>query len=816
MEHSSSQSAVAIDAATGRRLGNFLGAVARWSVYLSVLLVPLFYLPFSVESLELPKQMLLIVLTAVGTLAWLGRMLVERKAQFRQSVIGLFLAVYGVIYVASAWFSKSRYVSFVGDFGQEKSGVVTLACFALMFFVGVNVLRGSKEAKNVMMWILAGGFLSTVQVYLHALGLRFLPGGAAQSDSFNLIGTPNAFGVYAGFMLVLLMGMFLTPEEGKGKFVKRVLMSVLAALSVLYVATQSFWVLWVVIIAGSATLVFYGMLRADKVKRITMLSLPMAAIVVGIVFSFVHFPISFGSPAEVMPSLKASWGIARQALAANPLLGSGPGTFLYDYGMFRSQDLNQTQFWNVHFDRSASRILTMLATEGILGLAAFMVLVCYLGFVAKFRLWRGSDDWAMTLTLFAGWVALLVGKFFYSSDLTLEFLFWTTTMLLVVMEWGQWREFTFDNSPRASLLLSFFLIVSVIFSIAGLYLEGQRYAGEVAYASALNRSPKTAVDVDASIEDLSRAVAMNANNDLYFRTLSQAYTLRTNLEVQKVGAKPNDEDSRRIALLAANAVNAGKRATELDPSNVQDWTSLANLYSQLVGSTQGADTAAEDAYQKAIALDPNNPTGYTSLGRVYLSLSDAASAGASQAKDDAGKQAAQKASTEALQKAKENFDKAITLKDDNADAQYWLAVAYQRMGKTKEAISKLEKTLSLNSGDLNVGFQLGLLYYQSGDKDKAIALLEKITQLSPSFSNAQWYLANMYKAAGRTDDAIARVQIVLKYNPGNADAQKYLDELKGGGGAGGSVLPAPQAAPSDAQVINTNPPTPAPAPAKKK
>jgi tetratricopeptide (TPR) repeat protein len=764
-------------AAQGTGLSRLAGSIARWSMYLAVLLVPLFYLPFTSEGLEFNKQALLIVLTVTSTLAWLGKMLVERKAELRRSVVNLFVGIYLVVYALSTWMSTNRYMSIVGDNGQEKSGLVTVVCFALMFFVATNLLRGAKDVKKVLSFLILGGFLAIVHAYLQAFGLRALPGTAAQSNAFNLIGASNGLGVYAAVMLVLIMGKLLAPQDGKMLMVRRVLAGITGALALFYIATLAFWGLWAVLIAASATLVAYGMIKTDKVKNVTMLALPMAVVVIAVVFLFVRFPISLGTPIEVMPSIRASWDIAREALANSPLWGSGPGTFQYDYAQFRSKDLNATAFWSVGFDRSASRLLTLLATTGILGFATLMVWVIYLGGKTALSLSKNAEEWSLSLTVFAGWVGLLVAKALYSSNFTLDFLFWVLTALLVVLQWGRWQEYRFENSPRAALMLSFLFIVAIIFSVAGVYLEGQRYAAERRFTIGSTRAINNLEDVDAAVDDLVRATQLNGQNDLYYRTLSQALTLRTNLEVQRAGEKPTEEQSRTIAVLAANAVNAGKRATDLNPSSVQNWASLSSLYRDLVGATPGAEEAAVAAYERAIALEPNNPVHRTDLGRVYLASAESRIPALS-SKDEAQKTAAKKEFDERLVKAKEQFDKAIELKADYATAHYWLAVVLERMGKADEALAKLESVRNFNPEDLGVGFQLAILYYQNGKKDMAIAELERIITLSPQYSNARWYLSAMYEEAGKLDEAIAQIEEVVKYNKDLEVAKKRLEELK--------------------------------------
>lgn len=768
--------------AQGRKLAQVADKIAKCSIYLAAFLVPLMYLPWAVNGLEFNKQALVIALAIVGTLAWLGKMLVQRRVEWRRTPINLFIGVYLVIYFVSAWFSQNQYLSFVGDFGQESYGAVTTVSFVLLYLVAINVFKGAKEVMNVMLLTLAAGLLVMVHGFSQALGLRIIPGSQASSNAFNLVGTVNGLGVYAGFLLALLMGFFLMPEkDGKWVLAKKVLMGILGVLALFFIATLSFWVLWLVVVAAAVLILAYGMVKTDKVTLVTMLSIPMALIVVGVLFMFLRFPISLNLPAEVLPSLQASFNVSKDALANSPIVGSGPGTFLFDYTQFRSADLNSTAFWNVHFDRSSSSFLTLLATTGILGFAGLLVLVVFMAGRVGMSLAKGREDWLLRLTIFAGWAALVVGKALYSSNMTLEFMFWLMTTMLVILEWNKWKSTEFDRSPRAALVLSFFFIVAVIFAISGLYLEGQRYVGEVRYTSAAQMDVQSEEDVDKAIEGLTKAVQLNGQSDLYHRTLSQALRLKVNIEAQKAGAEPTAEDARRISVLTANTVNVAKRATDLSPRNVQNWSSLAGMYRDLMAIAEGAIDAAQASYEKASELEPNNPTYYTELGKIRSDVSQGLKANLESIEDEEQKATTAARVAELEAQATENFNKAIELKGDYGPAHYWLAIHHQRLGKTEEALARLQALRNATPDDLGVGLQFALLAFQADEKAVAIAELERLIALSPDYSNARWYLSAMYEDAGRIEDAIAQVEKIAEVNPEDPNVSARLDALRGVG-----------------------------------
>jgi tetratricopeptide (TPR) repeat protein len=233
-----------------------------------------------------------------------------------------------------------------------------------------------------------------------------------------------------------------------------------------------------------------------------------------------------------------------------------------------------------------------------------------------------------------------------------------------------------------------------------------------------------------------------------------------------------------------------KRATEIGPKNSANWATLASVYQSIMALIPGADEWAIASWQKAIELEPGNPFFYTELGKVYTTIADLTAPNL-QAKDEAVQKEAETKVKELLAKAEEQFNKAISLKNDYAPAHFELAMVYSRQGKIKEAISKLEVIQANLPNDIGVAFQLGLLYAQNKETDKAIAELEGAIKLAPNFANARWYLAALYEEQGKKDLAIAQLEEILKTNPDNETVKKKIEALKAPPPAETAPLPEP-------------------------
>ena len=812
------------------RLVRFCDAAIQWSLVGLTFLMPLFFLPWTIEVVELNKQLLLLVGAGIAGFAWLGKMLAERKFEYRRSVVNVIVFLFLAVYALSAALSKSRYASISGDFGQEKAGLVTVLAFVVLYFVVVNNIRNAKQLYRLLNISVLSGFIAGLFGLLQGLGAYILPFQFAKAASFNTVGTAASLGLYLAYTIILVSGLLLqghnrpAPTDKKEKMMtlgNNIFLGLTGALSLFLVAAIDFWPLTACLFVASALVIAFAFVHAKSVKGLTGIILPIITFIVAMLLLFFRFPLSLGFPAEVMPSMKATTDIAVQTLRERPLLGSGPGTFLNDYAKFRAADVNKTVFWNLRFDRGASRFLTLLATIGLLGALSWLLVALFLLGTSVRKLIKADEaTWHTLVSIFAAWFLLVMAKFLYSSTITLEFVTWTTMALLVAVGSQEFFTVKFETSPRAAMSLSFVFIFSVVFALSGLFVGGTRYAGEIAYAGAI-RMDQAGGDVDKIIEKLVKAANFNQSNDVYLRNLSTAIIVKADKEAatpvdtaKKEGEKDEDfqkrvadaqqEKIRKVAQLTADAVNTAKRATDLNPENVANWSVLASIYQNLIGVTEGADEWAVKSFEKSIELEPNSPVNHTELGKVLVVQSDFARQ-ATDTKDEKVKKDAEKKMNELLDKAVDQFNKAIELKSDYAAAHFNLALALDRQNKLKDAIRKMETVIALNPQDVGVGFQLALLYYRDGRKDDAVRLLEAVVRLQPNYSNARWYLAAMYEDRNDLDKAIEEIKKVAELNPGNELVSKKLDDLnKKKSGAAPAEAAQPLPPPVEQPVENQN------------
>lgn len=780
------------------KLANLCDKVLEASLYLLAFALPVFFLPWTFEALDFNKQNLLVVLTLIAGLAWLGKMVASRQVVLRRSFLNVLILLYVAIYVLSTIFSLDKIRSFIGASGLEKDGLVTVLCFVVLYFVIINNFRDMKALKNFLYSYILGAGLVAVWSFLAFLGV--LPLGFIPSQALNSVGTLNSLGIFLGATFVLLCPLFLGDETGRGGSAKKTLvikivMAVLAALMLFLLAAIDNWTVWAVFTPAIALVLAFVIIRAHEIKNLGWLALPMAAFVVTVLLFFINTPITVRLPAEIMPSFSASGQIAKQTLQEAPLLGSGPSTFVFDYAKYKPAGVNETQLWDVKFDRSASRVLTMLTTTGLFGIISWLFLIIFLAVQVVFNLIKEKSGalWLNQLAVGSAWFMLLIAKFLYSSNLTLEFSFWVLTAVLVVTTSHKFWEISLGSAPRVSLILSFLLAIGLLLTVSSFYLIVERYAADTKFVQAIN-SLNQQEDLSKTTDLFNSAAVLNQRNDIYLRNLAQSLQAQIN---QEMVATPSEERAGKIQDLVAADINVAKRATEISPHNSANWATLASIYETIMPIISGADEWAINSWQRAIELEPANPYLYTELGKTYASMADLLSPNL-QLSDEKVKADAEAKVKGNLAKAEEHLNKAIEIKADYAPAHFELALTYGRQGKIKEAISKLESIEAELPNDVGVAFQLGLLYAQNEELDKAIAELERAVKLVPSFANARWYLAALYEEKGKKDLALEQLEEILKTNPDNETVKKKIEALKNppAEGTGQLPTPIPEAAPT--------------------
>lgn len=535
-------------------------------------------------------------------------------------------------------------------------------------------------------------------------------------------------------------------------------------------------VLWGLTIVASATLFLVALRYADELQEPLRFVPAMVPFVLALIF--LVLPTHVRSPflQEVSPNLATTWGVVTGAWNDGSVwLGTGPGTFSLMYSKYTNLAVNQTDFWQLIFDRGNAAVTTELATNGVLGVLAWVFFEILLLALALKKIVSGGAGWRQLTPVFTAWFVLVVAAFVYAGDLTLSTLAWVLTALLAAQ---LLPEKSSSEQPHARARLATILTTIIVLAgaVSTLFVVLPQYAAEVVFAKALQRngSADTGAKEDEVIRLIDKAAATNPWNDVYARNLAGALLRRLSLLSSDEAA-----DDAYVQSLISSAIAAAMKATDISPNNPLNWEVRGMVYRELMAVVPDAVTPAADAYERAIALAPVNPQYRVDVARVYLALADAqtpylTSNDAGVAHDAAATQQG------AWGHAEDNLLTATALKSDYAPAIYYLALLRQRQGNLAEAVSGLEQVRAQSPTDVGVGLQLGLLYLRQGKNELAKAELERVLTLDPTYANAHWYLSVVYEQTHDLPNAIEEVQKVLETNPNNVTVQTRLDRLQAG------------------------------------
>lgn len=767
------------------KLGAWLGRVVTACIYLAVFLVPLFFLPFTLDVLELNKQALLILLASTGVIAWLGQAMCLRQINLSRSWMHLVVVVFTLGYAVTSFFSQDRFLSFVGNFGQMQWAFASILAFALFYLLIVNTVKSTSSLYNLILVFLGSSTLAGILGWLQFMELfplRWL-GDFTKTDAFNTVGTINSLGVFMVLPLILSASLTVLGckdstcvlgGEGRRSSSAKALVWASLIVSIFVAMAVDYWVIWASILFGTSLLVAITFIRARHVSHSMQIVVPSVLVVLSIGLLLFKTPINLKLPAEVSPSASASWGIARQTLQEKPLFGSGPGTWIYDYAKYRQPGVNQTEYWTVRFERGLSAFLSLLPMIGLVGVGLWLILI--ISGVVKSATHlvkeKNDDSWQAYLTVFSAWATLVFIALLYNYNFSHHFAFWFLLALLGTLVSKGQVSWDARRSILSSSILSLVFLFATIGIISVVWLSGQRFFADMKFAQAVN-SFRGGKPIELAVNSLQSAVSLNKWNDAYVRNLSQAFLVRASQELQ---AQADPERTRKVNASVSLAVDYARKATEITPANVDNWANYAFVMQSIASFTTGADETAIEMYKQASLREPNNPAFATEIGKIHILRSDAYRQ-LSQSDDQEFRKTAEQNIKAELEKASEILNQAIQVKPDYAPAHYTLGLVYERLGRVSESIDKLEQVLRADSKNVGIGFQLAILYYRNNEKGKAQDLLEQIVAFDTNYSNARWYLSALYEEKGRYDDAIAQIRKVKELNPGNQTVDERLMAL---------------------------------------
>lgn len=755
---------------------------------------PLFFLPFTLDFLEVNKQSLFLLFVCVSSLILIGSMIARATVLIRIGWVHLLPLLLVVVFSVSAWFSPAPYLSWIGATGSEYTSVLTVAGLAILFCLVSNIFKDNRR-ERMFFSLLFGATLAGLFGILSLFGSIYFPFLPTLFPSmFNTIGTITSLAVFLVTFSLFACAFFLSPTNKRIIFQndwQRICVKIccifLLAETIIILITIDYSLLWLLCIAGFSVLLVFLFRASSESFSPGRFILPIMMIVLSCLFWFwLPSPFRTSIPIEVTLNTQSSLEIAKKSLPGLGLyFGTGPGTYSFDFSAFHSATFNQTDFWNTRFDRGSSFFLTLLPTVGVVGTSVYglFILVLLIFGGKNFLRNRFDEKQFFTPSVFCAWFTIALSSFFFAFNITLLITLFLFSGLLAADFRLQKKEMSFSKSKFVTFLFSILFIIVALGLFIGIFLTVQRYAADAAYTKAI-RADREQADPKVIVASLDRAASLNRFRDDYYRILAQALLLRVQDELSAISiqTQPTEASKTYIQSLIAASINAAARATDLSPDNVTNWLVRAEIYRSLIGLVPRAFEFSKEAYQHATKLEPMNPSHWNEMGKMYLAHAMETQS-LTVATDTTVSANAKTENAKAFSDAQEAFNKSVGLKANFAPAHFQLALLLERQGKLDEAIGKLESLGTHNPSDVGVAYELGLAYIKRGrgdDFNRAKNALQHVVTLSPSYSNAHWYLAYIFGTQKDYTKAIQEMEIVLKLNPDNVLVKTRLEKLKSG------------------------------------
>lgn len=572
---------------------------------------------------------------------------------------------------------------------HTKTYLLFCASIVVFFLFGIRSLkRGSFELHLTPLTIPLVLFAAS------ALLSSFIPNPYLVESLLGL------GGVYLAVVLIGVFGSILLPKANSEKFL--VTLGAAAGIVFLFTALQNFglgasqllnWVFnlslpdnfafnltgssLVALQISAAALIGLATHAVTK-KRIPTVGavlIPMLAIA-ALVYGWSMLP---GKPGVVqLPSLSASWSVALDTLRLpkTAVFGVGPASYTNAYNFYKPQWVNGQPYWSVAFSQASSFPLTLLTTMGLVGLGAWIFLAARLIKICKEAKVENRGLAAVVITL-------LILQLITPVSVVLLAVFAIAVAMLLASEKENWSliqiqplsvriiKKTNDSviaeskrDTKSENLFKVLVAVLLVGLVSLTYFVGRSYAAQVL----MNESSKAILDNDAvsAYQQQQAAVKLNPYLDQHRRRYAATNMLIAIAISNKVDM--SESDQQQVTQLIQQAIREARAATLLDPGDVENWLTLAQIYENMIGATPDAVNWAIQSYVRAIEAHPTDPGLRLALGGIFLNQQ--------QPEQAAG-----------------IFQQAVSLKPDYANGYFNLAVALRQMGQLEQSKAALQQVL---------------------------------------------------------------------------------------------------------------------------
>lgn len=674
------------------------------------LITPLLMYHKTSELFEFNKMLFIYAITGSVIALWVYETVATGKFVFKRTPFDKFIALFVGTQILATIFSIDKATSFYGYYGRFNGGLLSTLAYVVLFYALVSHIdRFAQDVNATVHKLLKLTLVSSGLVILwgisgrtgHDLTCLLFTGAfnnacwTAQFNPairmFSTIGQPNWLGAYLALTFFIGLYYFIT-EKNKlyGVFL------VANFISLLFTRSRSALIALIAGLGIYSGLYFWA--KKDKTERKIFGALLICCLVALIILKtgfaqidrfLPNFEVTKKAAVQGPPDVTESfdirkivWGGAVQLGLKHPLFGTGPETFAYSYYFTRPMAHNDTSEWDFIYNRAHNEFLNFFATNGFIGLGAYLLLIgsvyyYFLSYLLKRK--KHDDHFYFVSSILLAYSTIHVTNFFGFSTTTMSTFFFLLPALLYSYLQPKKEVTTLEYDAHSMKKAKY--IGVLVFILGGVFVVSY-FLADTNYARGDNYIKIQ--EYDKARVYLERALSLR-REALYQDKLSGVYA---NLAfLSSFDQKKDDTEMKKLISLSEENSN---KAIASSPYNVIYWKTRAKnlyLFYQITLDRRYFDLS-DKAIDAAQVLAPTDPKILYTRAIFYL------------ARYDNDEQKDKNAARRLLRdKGLTSINRAIEMKSDYRDAYYVRGLILKKLGKITEAQAEFQ--YMLNTFDRN-------------------------------------------------------------------------------------------------------------------
>jgi O-antigen ligase len=625
------------------------------------------------ELFEFNKMIFIYGSTVIIAFLWFYKMVVNKKIILKKTPLDIPIIIFFISQIVSTIFSIDKHVSIFGYYGRFNGGLLSITCYIILFYAlisnknDIEKLLKSIIASSLMviLWAIPGhfGYDLTCLLFTGKFNnscwdnstLAFRP----ELRAFSTLGQPNWLGAYLA--VVFFIGIyFLIKSKSNIKYLllnssylflnfsmllftrsRSAILSVFVGLVLflgyyLLFIKLSFKKILVILLVITVIPIFFFKTGEEKIDK--YLKFPITKLQETNKPPIINnqSPITSSNVTESFDIRTIVWEGAWTLAKHYPLFGTGVETFAYSYNFVRPVTHNLTSEWDYVYNKAHNEYFNYLATTGFVGLGTYLIFIGVFSvyIVRKIKYQRSNIKTTdqkskilknsktlnfdvnfeiLTLSLFCGWLTILITNFFGFSTTTTQLFFYLIPAMIFSNAIINVSTTSLDKLNGYQLLAIFGLAtyaVYILFSLGVYYSADVNYSYGLKYVK-INDQQKAAGFFEKALKLRNEPIYM----DRFSSSLAYLSALAS---VQK-----ETEIAGEIASLSDTY---NRKLIQDYPQNVFYWKTRAkNMYYffQITGKEnelkQGI-SALKNA-QKLSPTDPKIPYSLALYNSVLFDLS---------------------------------------------------------------------------------------------------------------------------------------------------------------------------------------------------